>query len=113
MVATSGALPPLTALDSLVTPSGPAGTKENLILMPVCVLLNASAVSLAPRADDQKVSVTGFPSPGPEASEPDPPPQAVASRASEAADAARARRDVRAIQGMGKLLRDLELREMR
>ncbi len=83
MVATSGALPPLTALDSLVTPSGPAGTMENFTLMSVCVLLNASAVSLAPAVADQKVRVTGLPSPPPEASDPDP-PQAVASRASEA-----------------------------
>ncbi|WP_374202313.1 hypothetical protein [Streptomyces sp. MW-W600-10] len=112
MVATSGAFPPLTALESLVTPSGPAGTIENFTLMSVCVLLNASAVSLAPAVADQKVRVTGLPSPGPEASDPDP-PQAVTSRASEAAEAARARRDVRAIQGMGRLLRDLELREMR
>ncbi|CAM5649620.1 hypothetical protein SCALM49S_02375 [Streptomyces californicus] len=110
MVATSGALPPLTALDSLVTPSGPAGTMKNFTLMSVCVLLNASAVSLAPAVADQKVRVTGLPSPPPEASDPDPPPQAVASRASEAAEAARARRDVRAVQGMGRLLRDLELR---
>ncbi|SCE44842.1 hypothetical protein GA0115252_150020 [Streptomyces sp. DfronAA-171] len=102
MVAMSGALPPFTALDSLVTPSGPAGTSEKLTLTPVCVLLKASTVSLAPAVADQKVRVTGLPSAAPAESEP--PPHAVASRASEAVDAAKAMRDVRVLRGMGRLL---------